>query len=294
MRAIVAAVILSIGIAHAQSQYLVRRGEAAMLVLTQAGIAVPPDTQTFGRYPDLVNGEWYTPYILKAIDLGMIDANPDTGLLFPHHPVTRAEFLKMLAVAFKIPKNMVYGYKDIAAGAWYAPYAGIAQRYGLLQNETNPVLFVPEGYVTHAEAAGTVRSLFEKNPKLKPPASMPRRRLALVPRLKETVQTPVGPVVEHRGGFVGRIVSGVSPSMVKRSLSFFFESQEERAQRTRAEMLAILNQERAKRGIPPLVASAYLEKTAQKYAKLLFEEDVFSHTSPDGSTYIDRDRKSGV
>lgn len=56
-------------------------------------------------------------------------------------------------------------------------------------------------------------------------------------------------------------------------------------------LLQLHNRERLKRKIPRLRRRGALAKAAQKYAQAMDENDHFSHTGPDGSTFAERIRK---
>ncbi|TSC97074.1 MAG: hypothetical protein Greene101449_1313, partial [Candidatus Peregrinibacteria bacterium Greene1014_49] len=75
------------------------RAEASMLLLTSADIPLIVDEQPL-LYPDVLEGEWYVPYLKTAMRMDMFDIAPVHGLLQPHHSVSRAEFLKMMTMTF--------------------------------------------------------------------------------------------------------------------------------------------------------------------------------------------------
>ena len=56
-------------------------------------------------------------------------------------------------------------------------------------------------------------------------------------------------------------------------------------------LLQLHNRERLKRKIPRLRRRGALSKTAQSYAQTMDENDHFSHTGPDGSTFSERIKK---
>lgn len=60
-----------------------------------------------------------------------------------------------------------------------------------------------------------------------------------------------------------------------------------------AEMLSLVNAQRAARGASPLRYCAALERPAQAYAQTMLERSWFDHTGPDGSTSGDRVRAAG-
>ena len=63
--------------------------------------------------------------------------------------------------------------------------------------------------------------------------------------------------------------------------------------RARAAMLARVNAERAKAGRPPLRLDPRLNEAAQRHAEDMLVHSYYDHLSPEGTTPIDRVRKSG-
>lgn len=59
------------------------------------------------------------------------------------------------------------------------------------------------------------------------------------------------------------------------------------------QMLAAVNAERAARNLPSLTLNAQLSQSAQQYAKLMQDKSFFSHTSPSGTTFKDRNESAG-
>jgi uncharacterized protein YkwD len=58
-------------------------------------------------------------------------------------------------------------------------------------------------------------------------------------------------------------------------------------------ILTIVNQERQAQGLTTLVLNSALSTAAQKYALQMQSQLFFSHTSPDGSTFVQRDAAAG-
>lgn len=61
-----------------------------------------------------------------------------------------------------------------------------------------------------------------------------------------------------------------------------------------AEALNALNQDRAKKGLPPLVYNTQLARLAQSYAEDMIERKFFSHNNPEGLTPFDRMNRAGI
>ena len=98
-------------------------------------------------------------YIISAADYGIIGGHPD-GSFKPADTVITAEFLKMLALAFGLQKDLKHPYTDVPSDAWFAPYAGIADKYGLFPNRGSSSL-LPEKPLTRGEVAVAINRLVE-------------------------------------------------------------------------------------------------------------------------------------
>lgn len=61
----------------------------------------------------------------------------------------------------------------------------------------------------------------------------------------------------------------------------------------RRDVLSIVNQERQKRGLAPLIRNPILERSAQIHANDMAKRNFFSHVSPDGMDLEDRIRVAG-
>jgi uncharacterized protein YkwD len=59
------------------------------------------------------------------------------------------------------------------------------------------------------------------------------------------------------------------------------------------QMVDAVNAERAKHGLSPLTLNAQLSKSAQDYSVRMQQQDFFSHVSPDGGTFRDRNEAAG-
>jgi uncharacterized protein YkwD len=60
-----------------------------------------------------------------------------------------------------------------------------------------------------------------------------------------------------------------------------------------SEVLALINQERARKGCGPLTMNTQLSKAAARHAEAMAREDFFSHTGANGSTLRSRTRSAG-
>ena len=110
----------------------VNRAEAAKFLLLARYESVE-DMENNGQFPDVVEGQWYVSYIVKAADLGIIIGYSD-GNFRPQNTVNTAEFLKMFTLTFGLDTDLEYSYEDVDSEDWFAQYVGIAEEYDLLPN----------------------------------------------------------------------------------------------------------------------------------------------------------------
>lgn len=112
----------------------VNRAEAAKFLLLAADITVQ-ELKNNDRFWDVLEGQWYVKYVMTAASKGIIGGYSD-GSYRPGNQVNTAEFLKMLSIAFDLPEGLSYSYEDVPDSAWYAKYAGIAEKYDLWPERT--------------------------------------------------------------------------------------------------------------------------------------------------------------
>jgi hypothetical protein len=127
----------------------VNRAEAAKFLLL-ARYGNVDELRNSGRFPDVLDGQWYTKFVVTAADKGIISGNPD-GTFRPANTVNTAEFLKMLSLTFGLQLNLFYSYLDVSSHDWFAPYAGIAQKYSLFPGRSS--YLYPSDPLTREEIA---------------------------------------------------------------------------------------------------------------------------------------------
>ncbi len=129
----------------------VNRAEAAKFLLL-ARFGSVADASNNGHFPDVLDNQWYTKFVVTAANRGIINGYPD-GTFKPADQVNTAEFLKMLSLTFGLQLNMPYVYTDVSSNDWFAPYAGIAQKYHLFPYHDSPRILTPEASLSRAEVA---------------------------------------------------------------------------------------------------------------------------------------------
>jgi hypothetical protein len=128
----------------------VNRAEAAKFLLLAAGSEIR-NLNNDGLFSDVIDGEWYVPYVMTAANEGIISGYPD-GSFKPADTVNTAEFLKMLTLAFDLEEGISYTYSDVPDDAWFAKYAGLAEFYDLFPERGSGLLY-PDQDMTRKEVA---------------------------------------------------------------------------------------------------------------------------------------------
>lgn len=127
----------------------VNRAEAAKFLLLARYSSVD-EVNNSGKFPDVLDGQWYTKFVVTAANKGIIKGHPD-GTFRPADTVNTVELLKMLSLTFDLPENLPQTFDDVSSKDWFAAYAGIAQRYNLFPKRTHNLS--PASLLTREEVA---------------------------------------------------------------------------------------------------------------------------------------------
>jgi len=276
----------------------VKRSEAVMILLKNAGVDVEIGARSNGKYPDIIDGEWYTPHILKGIEKGIITVG-DTGFVFPNHSVSRIEFLKMMSIAFHLTIDLPYQYTDITTNDESARYAGLSWRYNLFVDDDQPHLLHPNLRISHLEAARAVYTLLKAEPSLQgangliPTKMVPTEIVTVQPTLVPA--QPVAIEEDHDSLYKkpSIFMSLSTPTSIKNATLKLLTSRANLASQTRNDLIKAVNDFRAEYNLGPVRSNYYLELSGQKHAKDMAERGYFSHYTPEGLSYVDRIRRSG-
>lgn len=132
------------------------RAEAAAMV-TRLGRLDLSDTSK-AAYPDLKDGAWYLPYINAALKAGMLDTD-EAGNLRPDAPVTRGEFVKMIA-AIDRPSEGKAPFTDIAGHKYEKEINQVYGNRRAIGYEDGT--FKPDSTLTRAESAAFLNRVFNR------------------------------------------------------------------------------------------------------------------------------------
>ncbi|MDP6575992.1 MAG: CAP domain-containing protein [Candidatus Peribacteraceae bacterium] len=275
--AVLATIALSAGVlstvyaALSTLNYLTR-AEACELLLRASRENVPILEDNEYDFPDVFGTPEETKYIYYAAEVGMINSNPERGLIFPYRSVSRAEFLKMLTVAFELEYNLPHEFTDIESDAWYKKYIGAAGYYDMFVDATQQLTLKPNLRVSEGTARVALEKLYKKEPSRKPKNFSFKKSKASSEKAKPAS----------------------SPSAVKLAIRNLFKKKGgTRPDKARHEIIDLVNEERNKEGLDALSHNLRLRRSAQKHAKDMHERRYFSHVTPEGVDYIDRIKAAG-
>ena len=137
----------------------VNRAEFTKMVLAAFDIDVP-ETVDEAPFSDVETGLWYTPYIAKAKELGIVEGYAD-GTFRPTATVNRVEALKIVLEASGLAiegGEMVF--PDTIDGAWYEKYVAFAQLMEVVGGYSDGT-FGPENSLLRSEVAKIVWNVME-------------------------------------------------------------------------------------------------------------------------------------
>lgn len=115
------------------------------------------------KYTDVAADSWYAEYVDYLSEKGIINGRTES-LFAPEAPVTRAEFVKLIAGidGADVTKYSTSTFDDVKAGAWYAPYVAWGAETGII-NGTGTAAFHPDGKISRQDMAVILYRYTEKN-----------------------------------------------------------------------------------------------------------------------------------
>ena len=98
------------------------------------------------KYTDVAADSWYAEYVDYLSEKGIINGRTES-LFAPEAPVTRAEFVKLIAGidGADVTKYSTSTFDDVKADAWYAPYVAWGAEAGIINISSRRKNF-PSGY----------------------------------------------------------------------------------------------------------------------------------------------------
>lgn len=124
---------------------------------TQVPVITPqPDTNKNTVFYD-IEGHFSYESVIRLTDSGIISGYTD-GSFKPNGNVTRAEFCKIIALAFGIEATQSIDFNDVDTNAWYADYVYALAQNGIITGYDGK--FMPDVYITREDAAVIIHRIF--------------------------------------------------------------------------------------------------------------------------------------
>ncbi|MBO8126998.1 MAG: S-layer homology domain-containing protein [Firmicutes bacterium] len=136
------------------------RSRLVLLVLTLSLVLTTFGTQAVAAtlLSDL-DGHWAENAVLSLVDQGVINGYPD-GTFRPEKEVTRAEYAKILALAFDISPKPGTDFSDVKTDHWAANYINALAEDGIITGYPDGT-FRPNNHITRAEAVTMVARVLD-------------------------------------------------------------------------------------------------------------------------------------
>lgn len=132
------------------------RAEAVAMVTRLSKLDLSNNSRA--SYVDLKDKAWYLPNINAGLKAGMLDAD-EKGNLRPNEPVTRGEFVKMIA-AIDEAGNEKAPFNDIAGHKYEKEINQLYSNKRIFGYEDGS--FKPDAFLTRAEAASILNRVFNR------------------------------------------------------------------------------------------------------------------------------------
>ena len=128
-----------------------RKGMAMLVALCMLLMLMP--VSVFANFaPSDITGHWAEAKIQSWIDEGLIVGYPEDGTFKPEQSITRAEFMRLVNVAFDYTAVAPISYTDVQADSWYATEVAKAEAAGYIHGYGDGTV-KPENPISREEAA---------------------------------------------------------------------------------------------------------------------------------------------
>lgn len=116
---------------------------------TQKQEMVTLPSSGYSKFLDVPSDHWSYNAVSVLASAGVVSGYPD-GSFGVNESITRAEFAKLVCIAFGIP-SVKSEFADVAQDAWYNGYVGGGAKYGLINGYGEN--FGPNDYISRQDAA---------------------------------------------------------------------------------------------------------------------------------------------
>jgi len=232
---------------------------------------------------------------------GIVEGYSD-GTFKPNTMINRAEFTKIIMeTQFKDKiKNCAANelFNDVNTDDWFAEIVCTAKQKAIIDGYPDGS-FKPANLILLTEAAKIVSESFRLtvDKSLEPWYAPYLMRLTNLNAIPPSLMLPEQAL---NRGEMAELIYRLATNKVDESASqLIYQSANEDFTDSdfdddqRGELLSLINQARIDEGVEPLTIDPTLNQVAQDFAKLMDEEDFFSHLSPNGDSAADRVRDAG-
>ena len=147
---------------------IINRAEALKIILLATEKPVADNVAK--KFGDVPTDAWFAKFVTFAADNGIVSGDGATGNFVPARTVNRAEFLKMLVLAFDIDTSkfvLNVPSKDVPDDAWFAPYINFGVKFEIMSQDDSGMAFPSQG-LTRGEAAEYIFNMLRKGQGLNP------------------------------------------------------------------------------------------------------------------------------
>lgn len=128
----------------------------SMPALNNTTVATP----VVSKFEDVQADAWYAESVNALSEKGILKGRSESRF-FPEETVTRAEFSKIIAMAFELSADENYvPHKDVVSDEWYCSYISSVNAAGLMVGSDN--LFRPNESLNKEEAVVVLNNLIKK------------------------------------------------------------------------------------------------------------------------------------
>ena len=142
-----------------QPKKTVSRAETLKMIFLAFGVEEKQSSKSI--FSDIKSEEWYTPFVLSASAIGLVNGYFD-GTFRPAQTIVRGEYFKVLLKTIEAPVSAEVDtppFVDISESDWEAPYAKYAKNEALLDFGTK---FYPTQNITREEVAESIYRIIKE------------------------------------------------------------------------------------------------------------------------------------
>ncbi len=166
---------------------LINRVEALKTILTAAEAEIAEQYDGVKDFSDVPAGIWFEKYVKHSAANGIVSGDADGDTFSPNRNVNKAEFLKMLMLAFEIDPTQYdlsdITIKDTPDEIWFAPYMKFGVKFHIFSLDSNGN-GNPGKELTRGEVAQLIFSMLRQGRGLEPQTLLNLAEIHLIKALE--------------------------------------------------------------------------------------------------------------